>query len=423
MADGQAVVAVDLQGVGEGVWTLIALGDLDGSQMGVLLASDWTTREGLEPLAAALWASLLAVQERQVRGRVERLLVDAYAMGRRLSRLGGLDLVCQGIVEQVSTTLDAERVALALYRPEEDRLAIAATHGYPTSLVKDVRIEPGSWVVGHVFETGRPVVVPDIRQMGRTTLERRPYRTFSFAAVPVLAGAERLGVLTATDKRDGSAFDKGDARALRVFGVSSALALVATKSDAERHRLAYAATVDSLTALFNRPYFDTRLHEEFERARRGSTSLTVLMADVDDFKKINDTYGHQVGDSVLQLVGSILRSTVRVFDVCARYGGDEFAIVMPSSDRSSAAACAERIRQHIAGGEIGGNGGAQLPHLTMSVGVAVMRGDDAPADLVRRADKCLYEAKADGKNCVRLDTQLSPVQPVPRITPGSKGTA
>jgi diguanylate cyclase (GGDEF)-like protein len=416
------VTAIDLHAIGEGVWTLLTLGEVKGAPVAILLAADWTGREGLEPMVTALWASLLAVQERQVRGRVERLLVDAYAMGRRLSRMGGLDLVAQGIVEQVSATLEADRVALALYRPEEDRLVIAATHGYPASLVKDVRIEPGEWVVGHVYETGRPIVVPDIRQMGRMPLERRPYRTFSFAAVPVLAGADKLGVLTATDKRDGSAFDKDDALALRVFGVSSALALVATKSDAERHRLAYAATVDSLTTLFNRPYFDTRLHEEFERARRGSTSLTVLMADVDDFKKINDTHGHQVGDAVLRLVGSILRSAVRVFDVCARYGGDEFAIVMPSSDQSSAAACAERIRLHVSAGEGDGAPESILPSLTMSIGVAVMRADDTPAELLRRADKCLYEAKAAGKNCIRVDGQWPSIQPLPRLNPGPKGT-
>src|SRR5438876_1662074 len=219
----------------------------------------------------------------------------------------------------------------------------------------------------------------------------------------MFAGGDTLGVLSATDKRDGSAFNRQDTVALRMLSVSAALALVAARSDTQVHRLAYAATVDSLTGLFNRPYVDARLHQEVERAKRAASSLTVLMADVDDFKKINDTHGHQVGDAVLKTVGSILRSAVRIFDVCSRYGGDEFAILMPSSDQSSAAACAERIRQRVSEYHTGAEGRSPLPGLTMSIGVAVIEKGDAPADLIRRADRRLYLAKAEGKNRVRAN--------------------
>jgi diguanylate cyclase len=142
-----------------------------------------------------------------------------------------------------------------------------------------------------------------------------------------------------------------------------------------------------------------------ERARRGSSSLTVLLADIDDFKSINDTYGHQTGDAVLRMVGTVLRSTVRVFDVCARYGGDEFAILMPTSDRSTATACAERILQHVSEAPDGVEENTHLPRLTLSIGVAVIEPGDAPADIIRRADQCLYRAKGEGKNrvCVNLD--------------------
>ena len=410
----EGTAAVDLRSIGEGLWTSMPLNDSGGPAIVVLLAGDRTAhKDALDSFAVVLSFALRSVREREIRRRVERLSFDAYAMGRRLSRLGDLDAVGERIVNQVSRSLKADRVAMALYRPEEDRLLIAATHGYSATTVKDVRIEPGSWVVGHVYTSGRPVLVPDTRQLTGMTPEGRPYRTFSFAAVPMFAGNETVGVLTATDKRDGSAFDAHDAAALRTFSVSASLALVAARSDTEVHRLSFAATLDSLTGLFNRPYLDARLHQEVERARRGSSSLTVLLADIDDFKTINDTYGHQTGDAVLRMVGNILRSTVRVFDVCARYGGDEFAILMPTSDRTTAAACAERIRQHVSETHDPTEEHPQFPPLTMSIGVAVIEAGDAPADIIRRADQCLYRAKGEGKNrvCVNLDG------PNPRQTP------
>ena len=215
----------------------------------------------------------------------------------------------------------------------------------------------------------------------------------------MIAGSETMGVLTVTDKRDGSAFGRQDEIALRAIGVWAGSALAAARIETEAARLAYAATIDSLTGLLNRPYLDSRLHQEVERSKRDGASLAVLIADIDDFKTINDTWGHQVGDSMLQTVGSVIRSAVRVFDVCASYGGDEFAIVMPNSDRDSALACAERIRRRLIESRTIENG--SNPRLTMSIGVAVITPGDSAADLILRADRCMYQAKADGKNLVR----------------------
>jgi diguanylate cyclase (GGDEF)-like protein len=411
---GAPIAALDLRAIGEGIWTSISLDDARGSSLTMLVSGDWTSHSAmLTPSAAALAFALASVRERQARRHAERLLVDGYAMARRLSRLGGVETVCQRVVDHVARSIGADRVALALYRPDEDRLAVAATHGYPFSVVKDVRIAPGSWVIGHVFSSGRSVLVPDIRQTLALSSQRQQYRTFSFAAVPVFAGTETVGVLSATDKADGSAFNRDDIVALRTISVSAALALIAARSDTEVHRLAYAATVDAHTGLFNRPYFDARLHQEVERAKRASSSLALLMADVDDFKRINDTYGHPVGDMVLNAVGGLLRSAVRVFDVCARYGGDEFAILMPSSDYASALACAERIRQRVAEYEIRDE--RHPVRLTMSIGVAVIEPEDTPSDLTRRADQYLYQAKSEGKNRVRMGPGLASRQPPPLI--------
>jgi len=397
----RAAVA-ELRPIDLGRWTAIPVGDVDRSTA-LIVAGDAAT---LEPVlaAVAVWlpSALAGVRERGRRARAEALAVDAYKLARRAGRLGAVDEVCRQIVEQTSRSVLAERVAIALYRSDEQRLAVAATSGYPLAAVEDVRIEPGEWVMGHVYASRRPVVVRDVRRLRALSVVARRYRTFSFAAVPIIADRRAIGVLSATDKLDGTSFTRRDIATLRAIGGMAALALVAARGDAEARRLARAATVDSLTGLFNRQYFDVRLHQEVERAKRMSSALTVLMIDVDDFKIINDTHGHAVGDAVLQAAANVLQSVVRVFDVCARYGGDEFAVVMPNSERAKASASAERIRDTIAA-SCGRDGRPQGPsRVTVSVGGAVMDSGETPDQLLHRADQSLYQAKAAGKNCVRI---------------------
>jgi diguanylate cyclase (GGDEF)-like protein len=417
VSDQTPVAALDLRAAGVGLWTAVWLRSGEGPSAVLLLADDWTLHEdAIVSFAIAAGFALTCVRERQIRRRAEELLVDCYRLARRMSRLGGVETVCARIVEQVARSVGADRVAIALYRADDDRLHIAATHGYPRSVVQDVAIEPGAWVIGHVYREGRPVLVPDVRQLQGFLPSRREYGTFSFAAVPIFAGNRTLGVLSATDKRDGSPFTRQDIVILRTFCLSGALALMAAHRDMEVHRLAYAATMDAVTGLFNRPYLDMRLYQEVERAKRTGTAVSILMVDIDDFKRVNDTAGHPAGDAVLRAVGGILRSAVRVFDVCARYGGDEFAILMPSSDHESARACAERVRRRIAD-EGSGPAGHRM---TVSIGIAVIESGDGAMELIRRADQCLYQAKADGKNRIRpilpkirtpLPIDKSPIEP------------
>jgi diguanylate cyclase (GGDEF)-like protein len=383
-------------------WLVISLSTPWAPSMALLLPDHQNDSQDLLSAWARLTAFAIgALRERDRRMKAEQLLGGGYSTARRLSRLGTVDVVAQRIVDEVARLLTAGRVALALYRPSDDVLTVVATHGYAIMEVEQTRIQPGSWVIGHVFSKGRPILVRDVRKVHGMAHDRRGYQSSSFAAVPIFAGPTTVGVLTATDKRDNSSFSRRDFMVLRTVSVVAGMALVAARSQTEAGRLAYAATVDALTGLLNRTSLDGRLHQEFERAKRAGNQLAVVMGDVDDFKTINDTHGHQIGDAVLQVVGAIIRSAVRVFDVCARYGGDEFAILMPSTDHASAAACAERIRRRVS--EYRGDPVAPiLPRLTMSVGVAVIEAGDTPAELILRADRALYQAKAAGKNCVRV---------------------
>ncbi len=161
--------------------------------------------------------------------------------------------------------------------------------------------------------------------------------------------------------------------------------------------------VDKLTSLYNRAYFDDQIEREIERANRTGTSVALLMADLDHFKRINDTFGHQAGDKALAHLASIIRANIRQIDVAARYGGEEFAILLPSITRARAVRTAERLRRVVADT----NFSESIPEiegmrLSISLGLALYPDDAATSkQLIDRADRvALYAAKNRGRNRV-----------------------
>jgi two-component system cell cycle response regulator len=160
--------------------------------------------------------------------------------------------------------------------------------------------------------------------------------------------------------------------------------------------------VDGLTGLFVRRYFDARLDEEVQRSLRFGNEFSVVMMDIDDFKHLNDTHGHPVGDRLLKGISETVRRSMRAVDTAARYGGEEFAMILPRTPMVEAYNQAERIRQAIADFRLQSDG--QVLSVTASFGIASYpeSGADGPEALVRLADRALYRAKRTGKNRVEL---------------------
>ncbi|MGE3179781.1 MAG: GGDEF domain-containing protein [Vicinamibacterales bacterium] len=175
------------------------------------------------------------------------------------------------------------------------------------------------------------------------------------------------------------------------------------ESDRLQRQYEEAATVDPLTGLRNRRWLDEAFERQAERTRRVGRSLSLLMIDVDHFKPINDQCGHLVGDAVLRHLAQVLAGSLRPQDLLARFGGEEFAVLLPGVERPQALSVAERLR-HAVEQAPAAPGGGNRPRVTVSVGVAT-RGADEPetstATLLERADRALYRAKQDGRNCVR----------------------
>jgi diguanylate cyclase (GGDEF)-like protein len=374
----------------------------------VLLPGDWSTGAAapwLPRLAETASIALRLSAARRAARTQAGIAASAYGFARRLSQLSGEQALHQFIVEGTARAANARLAGLSLYQPKEAAITVAATYGYPSERVGHVRITPGSGIIGGVFSSKKPLLVRDTTRVPGLTPRSHRYQTASFMALPVIAGGEVLGVVTLADHADGRPFTREDLAAVRLLTVVSGIGLVREQLVKQTDELAHAAAVDPLTGMFNRRYLETRLEAEIERSRRTGRPVSLLMLDIDMFKPVNDTLGHQAGDTVLRKVASILRHSVRASDVCVRYGGDEFAVIIPGNgdsevDTDNALHTAERIRSRVEAFEWERLGLPRSLVVTVSIGVASVEPGEHPDALIGRADHHLYAGKAAGRNIV-----------------------
>lgn len=169
------------------------------------------------------------------------------------------------------------------------------------------------------------------------------------------------------------------------------------------------ARTDGLTGVANRKVFDSTMRDATSEAGNKSQHLSLLMLDIDFFKRFNDTYGHQMGDQVLKLVARTVKACVRPADTVARYGGEEFAAILPQTPLRDAMIVAERIRTTVAGKRITNRrSGIELGRITLSIGAAEYSIGESVAEMVQRADKALYTAKRQGRNRVVSQLEIDP---------------
>ena len=387
--------AVDVVAVrrGDRAWTLVGLTHRAGLAAVLVLEDDWT---GSSAALMQLAANLLFVERTFTLATDARVRLASHKLARRLARTRGTAQIGKIIVTAIGRTLGVRTVSLAVPDAYDKTLRIVATHGYPLDLVSGARISAGEGVLGRVYETRTPLRVLDIT-VATQGVRRTRYGSNSAMVLPIVVGAQVLGILSVTDRHDNRPFTAEDMSRLRTLAAPVALVLQRERAALSAEAFAHAASVDAASGLFNRRHLAARLEEELQRAGRHNTDLALIMIDIDDFKAINDRFGHLVGDAVLRDTAEIIRSSVRVFDVCARYGGEEFAILMPGAGTQVAVNTAERIRAHMAQHRAPD---VEDQQITISAGVASIRRDMSGRDLIAVADRALYMAKRLGKNQV-----------------------
>jgi diguanylate cyclase (GGDEF)-like protein len=299
-----------------------------------------------------------------------------------------LDRVCQLIQ-------DAFRVShVSLFLREDHDLVLRAHHGTLTpSIPEGGRFGANTEPWTSILADGRTAMEKDLAQAPAHT--KFFSETASRMFIPLVSFGQTLGVL-ALDSSKADAFRDGDQQSLESVADICATAIQNAHYVDRVKQLAY---LDGLTGIFNRRFFELRIMEEIERARRYGTGMAVIMADIDEFKRLNDEFGHVLGDEVLRQVSSLFHQQVRKVDVVCRYGGEEFAILLTQVTPEQAITVAGKLRKMVEGWQFPG-----VPRtVTISAGAAAFPQHGTTRDgLVKAADSALYAAKQAGRNAVRL---------------------
>ena len=220
----------------------------------------------------------------------------------------------------------------------------------------------------------------------------------SMVAAPIINLNQILGIIVLGGSSQDS-FNQSNIEIVSNFATQSGIAIKNAKLFSEVKKM---AVTDGLTGLYNRRYFFELAEKEFERYKRYGNDITAMMFDLDDFKFLNDTYGHHVGDEVLRIVSQKCKDIVRQNDITGRYGGEEFAVLLVETGALDAYAVAERFRKSIAIRPVKIDNGKEVS-ITVSIGLSSVNDNVRDIDhLMQRADKALYKAKNSGKNCIRV---------------------
>lgn len=323
--------------------------------------------------------------------RVGRIIPAMADVAKRLLRPLDLAAVLDEILGQIEEIFGYPACAVWFADAQAQELHVTAQRGYDPDAVKEFRLRIGDGIAGWVAKHERAYYAPDVAQ--DPLYVPGPVAARSLVVYPLVVESRVIGVLTVASPNV-DAFPRDIRAFLDAFAALAALAILRAQRDADLHRL---ALTDALTGLGNRRALWDALEREIARARRNRHPVSVALVEIDAFKHINDRFGHLQGDVALRKMADVLRTRTRATDLSARFGGDEFVLLLPDVPKRTAAQVAERIRSYVA--EIVLHDEARL---TVSIGVATMPEDGETAEaVVEGADRAAYDAKHAGGNRVR----------------------
>ena len=306
-----------------------------------------------------------------------------------------LEVISQIVVKSLKDVFGYSHVSI--YFHDGEYLHLSAQVGYPEeTAIKKMHISQG--VIGKTYRTRSIQFIEDIAKED-TYLKADPL-IVSEISIPLLKDDVVLGVLNVESSKENQ-LTQADVELLTTIAGPIAVSMDNARLHAELKKM---ATTDAVTGLSNRHVFEQAIHAEIERAERNQTPMSLIIFDIDFFKQYNDKWGHPAGDARLKAVADIIKLNLRKYDIAARYGGDEFAIILSECNQQNAMAFAERLRQGtITGAPQHPQTDEGIPGYTLSMGIATFPQDAIlPSDLLVAADNAAMRAKHQGRNRIKF---------------------
>ncbi len=322
-------------------------------------------------------------------------------IGKALTSTLDLPEVLEIIMAQVSRVLEPKTWSLLMVDEQTGELYFEIAVSPAAEKIKDQRLKVGEGIAGWVAQFGKPLLIGDVTKDERFDPQidaASGFKTRSIICVPMLCKNRITGVIELINSFDDNTFTDSDLTLLAAIADFAAIAIENARNFAHIQQL---VITDELTGLYNAGFLLESLEYEIARAKRYDSDLSLIFLDLDYFKNVNDSQGHLVGSRLLAEIGELLKNSIRKSDMAARYGGDEFVIVLPNTPKEGAKVLAYQLRNKLNEYTFLNESGNRI-NVTASLGLASYPADASDKlTLVQKADAAMYAAKDAGRNAVK----------------------
>ncbi len=346
---------------------------------------------------------MMAQADRELLDTLQRRneeLSTLVEIGKALTSTLSREDVLNVVMEKVSILLHSKIWSLLLVDEKTHEMTFEIAVSPAAERLKGLRLKKGEGIAGWVAEHGEPLLIADVKnddRFSRQVDEATSYSTRSIICVPLKSKNRVLGVIELINTEKDGSFSEADLPILETIADYVAIAI---ENALYFEKINELIITDDLTTLYNSRHFSELIDYEIERARRYKNSLSLVFFDLDYFKMVNDTHGHLVGSRILSEIGTLVKKYTRRVNLAARYGGDEFVMLLPSTNKEGAIKMANDLLEIIRESPFKADDGSPI-NLTASFGVSTFPDDaDNKNDLVRLADKAMYAVKDSGRNNV-----------------------